>query len=65
MNTSSKEKPYKILFDGEYILAVSKKPGLLVVPARKKEKHTLTAILSKDFQQTVYPAIGLTAAHQA
>ncbi len=56
MNTSgSKTSAYKVLFNGEYILAVNKKPGILVIPTPKKERWTLTSILSEDFGQTLYP----------
>ncbi|MEW5758367.1 MAG: RNA pseudouridine synthase [Candidatus Omnitrophota bacterium] len=36
----------KVIFEDDWLIAVDKPPGILVVPTPKKEKHTLTAIVN-------------------
>ncbi len=53
------KKPYRIIFNDEYLLAVEKAPNLLVVPTPEKETHTLTNLLCEEFLKKekikVYP----------
>lgn len=49
-----------IVFEDEYIIVVNKRPGLLVVPTPKNEKHTLTNLLNEELKKRgisirVYP----------
>jgi 23S rRNA pseudouridine1911/1915/1917 synthase len=42
------EKRYQIIYEDEWILAVDKPSGMLVIPTPKKETNTLTDELNKD-----------------
>jgi 23S rRNA pseudouridine1911/1915/1917 synthase len=38
-------KPFEVIFEDDYLIAVDKRSGLLVVPTPKKEKYTLNSLI--------------------
>jgi len=42
------EKRYKIVYEDEWLIAVDKPSGMLVIPTPKKETNTLTDLLNKE-----------------
>ncbi len=41
----------EIIFEDDFIIVINKRPGLLVVPTPKKERHTLTNLLNEELQK--------------
>ena len=48
-------KAFEIVFNDEYLIVVNKIAKLLIQPTPKKEKNTLTSILSRSIKEKVFP----------
>ncbi|MFA6281910.1 MAG: RluA family pseudouridine synthase [Candidatus Omnitrophota bacterium] len=48
-------EPFKIIFQDEYIVILEKIAKILILPSPKKEKYTLTSLLSEKLKIPVYP----------
>ncbi|MCM8773579.1 MAG: RluA family pseudouridine synthase [Candidatus Omnitrophica bacterium] len=48
-------EPFQIVFNDEYLIVINKLAKILVHPSPRKERYTLTTILSKSINEEVYP----------
>jgi len=49
--------PLDIVYEDRYLLVINKRPGLLVVPTHKNERHTLTNLLREELQKRDPPCM--------
>lgn len=47
--------PYIIVYQDNYVFVLNKTAKILVVPSPKKEKNTLTSVLSRQLNRRMYP----------